>query len=78
MSFERMIDQYTDPDEHEFMVTVIAEHTMRVVASSGDEAINLAREEMDHELRDQFTDLGASPEVEIYWAHDEVDPREDY
>ena len=78
MTFERMIDRHTDPQEQEFVVTVTAEHSIPVTAESGDAAIEKAKDLMDPMLYDRIVGLDDYPEVELCWTHDEVDQADLY
>lgn len=78
MSFDRMIDRHTDPQQQAFVVTVTAEHSILVTAESGDAAIEKAKDLMDPMLYDQFVGLDDCLEVELSWTHDEVDQADLY
>lgn len=67
----RYADYYLDPPERDFLVTVTAEHTMRIRSTSPDAAVMDMQQLMDIAIQDDFETLDGHEEVEISWIAEE-------
>lgn len=69
--FIKYVDSHLDPPERDFLVTVTAEHTMRIRSTSPDAAVMDMQQLMDIGIQDDFETLDGHEEVEISWTAEE-------